>query len=46
MEVMDELIAAADSTAENMKEEKAAGEKKAKFEIGIQNHLKIIRSLK
>ena len=46
MEVMDELIAAADSTAENMKEEKAAGEKKAKFEIRIQNHLKKIRSLR
>ena len=49
MEVMGNLKAAADSaakTAENMKEEKAAGEKKAKFEIRIQKHLKKTKSLR
>ena len=48
-EVMADLIAADDSTAkkaENIKEEKAAEVKKAKFEIRIRNNLKKIKRFK
>ena len=47
-EAMDDLLAAVDAntkTAEKLKEEKLAEDKKAKFEIRMQNHLKKTKSL-